>query len=255
MEKKFNLMENKKNFFTLLIKKNLLCFITFIVALLSLITISIIFNSGLLVLFYIIFFMIYYFTITVKLWLAPFFGILSICLYIAVSVLSKNWGEVIFNSIIVLPILIISAYTYFKNRNTKTTIRKNKISINEFFIFCSIYLIVCVGLYFILNLLETPYAIFATVTLFFLGIPNYLQFRRDSRMFYFYLFGNVFSILLWLMPMFYGEPKGVELIPVAANFLFGNIFNILGVINWNKKGEEQKILEEENGVISASGEF
>lgn len=236
------------------VKNNLLNLIAFFIGLVALLTLSIVFKSDVLTIIYTIFFLTYLFSTCSKLWVAPIFGIASVGLYIAVSVLSKNWGEVIFNCLFVLPILFFSVWQYLKNRSKEGVyVSQNKISIKEFLIFVACNFVFCVALFFALNALKTPYTILATVCFFFCAIPNYLQLRRDRRMFYFYLLANVFLILLWLMPLIRGEGGGVSMIPVAGGFFFSIVFNSLGAINWKNKGENKNQIENggEDGTFSA----
>ncbi len=237
------------------VKNNLLNLTAFFIGLVALLTLSIVFGSDVITIIYTIFFLVYLFAICSKLWFAPIFGIVSTGLYIAVSVLSKNWGEVVFNCLVVLPLLAFGIWQYLKNRNKEDVyVSQNKISNKEFLIFTICCLVFCVAFFFVLRELKTPYTILATVCFFFCAIPNYLQLRRDRRMFYFYLLANVFLILLWLMPLIRGEGGGVSMIPVAGGFFFSIVFNSLGAINWKNKGENKNQIGNggEDGTFSAS---
>ena len=237
------------------VKNNLLNLIAFFIGLVALLTLSIVFKSDVLTIIYTIFFLIYLFSTCSKLWVTPIFGIASIGLYVAISAISKNWGEVIFNCLFVLPILFFCVWQYLKNRSKEGVyVSQNKISIKEFLIFVACDFVFCVALFFVLRELKTPYTILATICFFFCAIPDYLLLRRDRRMFYFYLLANTLLILLWLMPLIRGEGGGVSMIPVAGGFFFSLVFNSLGAINWKSKGENKNQIENggEDGTFSAS---
>lgn len=236
------------------VKKNLLNLIAFFIGLVALLTLSIVFKSDVLTFIYTNFFLIYLFSTCSKLWVTPILGIGSVGLYVAISVLTKNWGEVIFNCLFVLPILFFSVWQYLKNKSKEGVyVSQNKISIKEFLIFVVCDFVFCVALFFILNALKTQYIYLATVCFFLCAIPNYLQLRRDRRMFYFYLLANTLLILLWLMPLIRGEGGGVSMIPVAGGFFFSIVFSSLGAINWKNKGENKNQIENggEDGTFSA----
>ena len=236
------------------VKNNLLNLIAFFIGFVALLTLSIVFKSDVLTFIYTIFFLIYLFSTCSKLWATPIFGIASVGLYIAISVISKNWGEVIFNCLFVLPILFFSVWQYLKNKSKEGVyVSQNKISIKEFLIFVACDFVFCVALFFALNALKTQYIYLATVCFFLCAIPNYLQLRRDRRMFYFYLLANTLLILLWLMPLIRGEGGGVSMIPVAGGFFFSLVFNSLGAINWKKRENKNQIENGgEDGTFSAS---
>ena len=150
--------------------------------------------------------------------------------------------------------MFFCVWQYLKNRSKEGVyVSQNKISIKEFLIFVACDFVFCVALFFALNALKTPFTILATVCFFFCAIPNYLQLRRDRRMFYFYLLANMLLILLWLMPLIRGEGGGVSMIPVAGGFFFSLVFNSLGAINWNKRENKNQIENGgEDGAVSAS---
>ena len=108
------------------VKNNLLNLTAFFIGLVALLTLSIVFGSDVITIIYTIFFLVYLFAICSKLWFAPIFGIISTGLYIAVSVLSKNWGEVVFNCLVVLPLLVFGIWKYLKNTEQKQFIIKKQ---------------------------------------------------------------------------------------------------------------------------------
>ena len=162
--------------------------------------------------------------------------ILCAVMYAVVSFTSQYYGEVICSVALTIPLTIVSAITWIKNRNKGTTVIKvNKITIREWLIMIATMIVAFIGVFFLLRAFNTANLVVSTISLT-LGIyANYLLMRRCEYNFIIYCINNVVCITLWLLLVI----KDVSYIPLVVNYCMLFIYNIIGLINWFKLKNKQ----------------
>lgn len=217
------------------------------IVLIAITVLSIIVKSSAITIIYSIFGLIYVVLLAAKLKIALLFGLVQVSFYIVQSVLYKNWGEVILNSIVVLPILIASTIMWFlgKDKNNEK-VTKTEINSKEWFLVLGIFIIIAVSFYFILDILNTKNTIIASISCAFTASAHYLLLRKSQYMFIFFIGVNVILFILWLLPIVQGGGFAIESLPMLITIIVYNISNIKGIVTWSR---QKKIQNSENTKI------
>ena len=128
------------------LKKNILPLCLLLVGEIAIITSSIIFKSSPLTICCSALTLIYVTSTVIGVWFSPILGLGAMALYVAQNVLVSNWGEVILNCGIVIPLLVFGLITYFKNKKKEQiVIEENTISWKELLITILVCLVVWSG--------------------------------------------------------------------------------------------------------------
>ena len=227
-----------------------------IVGLVAILVLSIIVKSSPVTILYSVFGVIYTVLLASKFKVAVVFGVIQSSLYIVQSVLYKNWGEVILNSAIVLPILIASVITWFTGIDKKNTqVTKSKLKSWEWALVAGIFVVVWVSFYFILNALNTQNVIIACFSCAFTAAAHYLLLRKSQWMFVAFIGVNVVLFVLWLLPVVQSGGLGLESITMLVTILVYNISNIMGIVNWAKsRNKNPKNIEENTEKIDENNQ-
>lgn len=243
--------ESKENKFLKLIKSNIFNCITFLVGEIAVIISSILLKSSALSICFSVMTLMYVFSSTLKLWLTPIAGLITVALYIPLCVITHNYGELIFNAAVVIPLLIFGIVQYIQNRKkSDAQIKENHLSYKEILILLACDLALCIGLFFLLRYLNTPYIFMAVGGIFVAVCSNYFLVRRDMRMYFLFTLNNICGTLLWLMPVIYGESFGVSLIPVAISFFVQIVFNSYCSVRYILERKKEKKNKENSTEIS-----
>lgn len=233
-------MENIKNegtsFKTLLksFKWYEICF--YLLGVTAVTILAILFKSSALTIILSLFGISYVFLVSKKFKYAILVCIVYTSLYVVQSALYKNWGEFILNLGIVIPLLLASVVSWFKQNDKDSLVVKGKqVSWKEFLIVLIISVILSIAFYFILKCFNTPNLIVATFSVAVTILGNYLLMRQCPYMFYIYILNCIVVILIWLLPVINGVGNSAETLPMIVTLSFYLIFNIIGLFNWNKK--------------------
>lgn len=230
-------LEKVKNFFKLF---HWIEILYLSIGLISVVVLSIIAKSSALTILFSVFAIIYVGTLAVGLKISIVFGIIQSILYIIQSFLSRNYGEAILNVAIVLPLLLVSLYSWLKGYSKQSKVESNKISISEWLSLFIVAICLTIALFFVLNALNTLNLLVACLSAFFTIIGNYLLMRKSIYMFLFFTCLNIIAILLWLLPIINGQGQSFGNIPIVIVFAMFTLSNLFGFINWKREEKLRK---------------
>lgn len=230
-------LEKVKNFFKLF---HWIEILYLSIGLISVVVLSIIAKSSALTILFSVFAIIYVGTLAVGLKISIVFGIIQSILYIVQSFLSRNYGEAILNVAIVLPLLLMSLYSWLKGNSKQSKVESNKISISEWLSLFIVAICLTIALFFVLNALNTLNLLVACLSAFFTIIGNYLLMRKSIYMFLFFICLNIIAILLWLLPIINGQGQSFGNIPIVIVFAMFTLSNLFGFINWKREEKLRK---------------
>ena len=206
------------------------------VGLIAIIVVSIIVKSSAITILYSIFGIIYCALLASKFKVSLLFAVLQVSFYIVQSVLYKNWGEVILNSAIVLPIILASIISWFTGADKKKEqVTKNQLKNYEWILLAVIFVVVAISFYFILDALDTQNAVIACISCAFTAAAHYLLLRKSQYMFHVFIGLNIVLFILWLLPIIQGDGFGIESLPMLITLVVYSISNIRGIVNWSKE--------------------
>lgn len=219
-----------------------------IAGVISITTLSIIYKSSALTIILSLFGIFYVTFLAKQIKFSVIFGLVQTILYIIQSALYNNWGEFAINILVVFPLLLSTLITWLSKKEKGVVVTTHEISWKEWLILILIDLVISIAFYFILDYFETPYLIFATISVFFTSMANYLLLRKSFYMFFVFIATNATMILIWLMPIIEGVEKNFETIPMLVLLCFYTISNILGIVNWRKRKVSDKDALHENAA-------
>ena len=164
--------------------------------------------------------------------LGQVFGLLITVLYSIVSFKNKYYGEVLIYTLLMLPMYIIGIITWIKHKNKKTnSVEINSIKRKEWIIVSIIFILVFIGIYYLLKTFNTSELLVSTISVLASLFAIYLQVRRSKYSFSFYLINDVVLMFLWGIPVIHGS---YILIPMLLNPTINFINDAYGFYNWKK---------------------
>ena len=164
--------------------------------------------------------------------LGQVFGLLITILYSIVSFKNKYYGEVLIYALLMLPMYIIGIITWINHKNEKTnSVEINSIKKKEWVIVSCVFILVFVGIYFLLKYFNTNELIVSTISVLASLFAVYLQIRRSKYSFSFYILNDIILIFLWGIPVIHGN---YVLFPMLLNPTINLINDIYGFYNWKK---------------------
>lgn len=162
-------------------------------------------------------------------------SITSSCLYVIVSFFAKVYGEVIINILLYIPLDIIAVCTFKKNKNKETNeVSVKSLEMTTWFITIGLTLIGGVVVFLILYFLpgqQYPLLNMISIVLFLAAL--FLRNARFKEFWWFNLFGNITSIVMWVLV----STSSAELLyslPMALSSIAALLNNIYGIVMWQK---------------------
>lgn len=211
----------------------------------AIIVLSIIVKSSAVTVIYSVFGVLYTVLLSTKFKISLLFGLIQTAFYIVQSVLYKNWGEVILNSAVVLPILIGSIILWFTGKDkSEEKVTKREIRPLEWLVVIGIYLATSLAFYFILSSLNTQNVWLGCISCGLTASSYYLLLRKSQYMFVSFSLLNIVLFVLWLLPIVQGGGFGLESIPMLITLVVYNISNIYGIIFWVKDKQNKPVIED-----------
>ena len=167
-----------------------------------------------------------------------YLGILDCLFYIAVCSLSGLWGEVIKMVAINIPLNIVAIVNWTKNikeqqkskANAKVdTIEIRKLSAKGYLIYLAVFVVSCIGGYFLLGWLNTSSLIISTIAFAIGIICKVLASFRYKESYIVYMLKDVIQLALWISVLIIsgpGEAVGpmVMMLVSIADSIYGYIF-------------------------------
>lgn len=171
-------------------------------------------------------------------WLGQILGLISCFLYIYVSWQSKYYGEILVCIFLLFPMYIGGLISWLKHHNNQTdTVEVNKIKLKEWISIAILVLPIFLGIYKLLEILETDELFISSISIITSLIPMYLSFRRSKYYFYFYFINDIVVIILWGALVLKGN---LLLLPMVFNPAINLLNDSYGIYNWCKLEKIQK---------------
>ena len=168
-----------------------------------------------------------------------FIGIIYFCFYIFISYTQKYYGEAILYLSIMLPMYIYGVIHWLANRDKKenVVIVKSNLSKKEW-LFSSIgFVILSVGVFFLLKALKTSQLITSTLSFVSMLPAVYLLIRRCKWNQVAFLINDFIVPILWLVLVIQGD---LSFLPMVVYHIFQITYDIYGLIEWIKLEKKQK---------------
>lgn len=164
--------------------------------------------------------------------LGQVFGIIITILYSIVSFKNRFYGEVMIYIFLMFPMYIIGIISWIKHQNKNTnSVEVNKISNKEWIFISVIFIVIFIGIYFLLKTFNTNELIVSTISVIASLFAVYLQIRRSRFSFSFYIINDIILIFLWGIPVIQGT---ILLLPMLFNPIINLINDCYGFYNWKK---------------------
>lgn len=219
------------------------------IALVAVITVSIVFKCDALSIAFSLFGIIAVFSLSKGYFFAPLALIAMYGIYAAQSYLQSLYGEMIVSLAIVVP---LQAYAFVhwiikkrrgENLSDKMIIRR--LSWKEWISIAAAICAFAVGAYFMLKAFNTNFLVLSTASLTISLLASYLTMRGSKFQFFPYIIANVLCIIMWIMPLASGQANGTNFVPIAVCTVAFFVNNIYGFINWLKLEKSQNENNEE----------
>lgn len=168
-----------------------------------------------------------------------FIGIIYFCFYIFISYTQKYYGEAILYLSIMLPMYIYGVIHWLANRDKKenVVIVKSNLSKKEW-LFSSIgFVLLSVGVFFLLKALKTSQLITSTLSFVSMLPAVYLLIRRCKWNQVAFLINDFIVPILWLVLVIQGD---LSFLPMVIYHVFQITYDIYGLIEWIKLEKKQK---------------
>lgn len=168
-----------------------------------------------------------------------FIGIVWFVFYCFMSYQQKYYGETILYATIMIPLYIYGVIHWLAHRDKKDNVVlvKNKISGKEIAIFSSVWAVVSVGVFFLLQALNTAQLWLSTIA-FCTMLPSvYLLMRRNKWNQLMFLVNDIILCILWQTLVYKGD---YSFIPILCYQVFQIIYDAYGLFEWIKLEKKQK---------------
>ena len=169
--------------------------------------------------------------------LGYFLGLIVVAFYCYIIYRSGLHGEMIHYLTLETPLWTAGIIGWLRNHDDKTnSVKMNTIHAKEWCLATIGTIAVSVAFYFILRALHTSQLLLSTISIVVNVFSEYLIMRRSKFGFVGYIACDMLLILLWGVPMLYGE---VGIVPMFINGLANLAIDIYGLINWVRLQREQ----------------
>lgn len=175
-----------------------------------------------------------------------FIGIVYFVFYIFISYKQKLYGEAILYLVIMLPMYIYGAIHWITHRDKEENLVlvRNNLSKKEWGLMSLGFVIVSIGVFFLLKALNTSELVVSTLSFITMLPAVYLLIRRCKWNQVAFLVNDFIVPILWLLLIINGE---LILLPMIINFVFQIIYDTYGLIEWIKLEKKQKNKKDNNG--------
>lgn len=160
------------------------------------------------------------------------FGIILVILYSLIAFKARLYGEVILYLFVMLPLYLVSVFTWVKNYNKiKKTILVNEIKEFEWALICICQTLLFAIVYFTLKRLNTNELFFSTLSFTTLITTVYLGVRRNKYTFLFYFLNDIVLVILWGNIIFKNQ---WGLLPILISPAISCYYDLFGILKWNE---------------------
>lgn len=181
-----------------------------------------------------------------------FIGIVWFVFYCFLSYQNQYYGETILYAIIMIPLYIYGVIHWLAKRDKKdnVVIVRNNLSKKEWSIFIPSWLAVAVGVFFLLQALNTAQLWLSTIA-FCTMLPSvYLLVRRSKWNQVLFLINDIVLCFLWQILVFKGQ---LEFLTIFAYQIMQIIYDAYGIMVWwklEKKQKTQKLTQKRDEIVA-----
>jgi nicotinamide mononucleotide transporter PnuC len=210
------------------------------IALVTVITLGIIFDSSVLVILDSVLGIITLFLLAKGLVFGNLTEIVTMLIYCVICYSHKYYGEIIINGAIMVPAYVINTISWLKNKSKSgdSIVVDNRVRWKEFLPLAAIFLCSGVGVYFLLRAFDTANLVVSTISVVCGFFAIYFMIRRSVVNYIFYLISNFVRIALWGYVVLQGD---LSYLPTIITTIFYVGINIFGIINWLRLGKNQAV--------------
>jgi len=168
-----------------------------------------------------------------------FIGIIYFCFYIFISYTQKYYGEALLYLIIMLPMYIYGVIHWLSNKDKKDNVVlvRSNLSKKEWVLSGICFVIVAIGIYFILKTLNTAQLIISLLSFVSMLPAVYLLMRRCKWNQVAFLINDFIVPMLWIFLVIQGD---WSFLPLCIYHLFQITYDIYGLTEWIKLEKKQK---------------
>ncbi|MBE5738425.1 MAG: nicotinamide mononucleotide transporter [Clostridiales bacterium] len=168
-----------------------------------------------------------------------FIGIIYFCFYIFISYKQQYYGEAILYLIIMLPLYIYGVIHWLANRDKKdnVVIVRSNLSKKEWLISSLCFIILSIGVYFLLKVLDTAQLLISTLSFVSILPAVYLLMRRCKWNQVAFLINDFIVPILWLILVIKGD---LSFLTMFIYYIFQVTYDIYGLIEWIKLEKKQQ---------------
>lgn len=168
-----------------------------------------------------------------------FIGIVYFCFYIFISYSQKYYGEALLYLLIMLPLYIYGVIHWLSHRDKKdnVVIVKSNLSLKEWCISGFCFLIIAVGVFFLLKALNTAQLIINALSFLSMLPAVYLLTRRCKWNQVAFLINDFIVPVLWIFLVVQGD---LSFLPMCIYHIFQITYDVYGLIEWIKLEKKQQ---------------
>jgi nicotinamide mononucleotide transporter len=168
-----------------------------------------------------------------------FIGIVYFCFYIFIAYSQKYYGEALLYLIIMLPMYIYGVIHWLAHRDKRdnVVIVRSNLSIKEWLISGICFVLVSIGVCFLLRVLNTSQLIINTLSFLTMLPAVYLLIRRCKWNQVAFLINDFIVPLLWVFLVIEGDWSFLSL---CIYHVFQITYDVYGLIEWIKLEKKQK---------------
>ena len=160
-----------------------------------------------------------------------FIGIIDCIFYVFIAYTQKYFGEIILYIFLMIPMYIYGIFHWLshKDKENKVVIIKNKLSAIECTIFSFFLILISIGTYNLLKVLNTNNVLISTISFISMLPGIYLLVRRCKWNQIAFLINDFCAPILWLLLIIQGD---YSFIPLIIHFIIQIGFDIMGLFQW-----------------------
>lgn len=168
-----------------------------------------------------------------------FIGVIYFCFYIFISYTNKYYGEAILYAVIMLPMYIYGVIHWLANRDKRdnVVIVRNNLSKTEWIISSLSFIVISIGVFFLLKVLNTASLIISTLSFVSMLPAVYLLIRRCKWNQVAFLVNDFIVPILWIFLVVQGD---LSFLPMCVYHVFQITYDIYGLTEWIRLEKIQK---------------
>ena len=171
-------------------------------------------------------------------WINYIFGILFSLIYAYINFINGLYGLVIFTVLVYLPVQIYGIISWIKTKDDDGVVFMNSWKAKHAVLLCVSVVAFSVGVGFVLNLSPSQSLPFLDSFSQLINVAGVvLCSLRFRECWYIWLINNVVDLTIWIINVCNVAPSAIMMLITSIMYL---VMNVIGLINWVKKENEQK---------------